>query len=74
MSGLRRRLHLTEPVVLDWWHHERWEIPEGDLERIAWLNERWRTLDAWVASIVANRPPLGDGRPEMTDGTRVGNA
>ena len=50
-SGLRRRLPLDEPVVVDWWHHPRAEVPADEAGRIAWLNDRWRTLDAWVASV-----------------------
>ena len=50
-SGLRRSLPLERPVVIDWWHHPRAEIPSDDAGRVAWLNDRWRTLDAWVASV-----------------------
>ncbi|MGI9616352.1 MAG: 1-acyl-sn-glycerol-3-phosphate acyltransferase [Acidimicrobiales bacterium] len=69
LSGLRRRLPLAEPVVIDWWHHRRAELPIDDDGRIAWLNDRWRTLDAWIASVQAPTPqvpsldPDGDGNP-----------
>lgn len=48
LRGLRRRLPLAEPVTVRWWHHARHELPIGDAELIAWLNDRWRTLDRWI--------------------------
>ncbi|MGI9613941.1 MAG: lysophospholipid acyltransferase family protein [Acidimicrobiales bacterium] len=69
LSGLRRRLPLTEPVVVEWWHHRRAELPTDDVGRIAWLNDRWRTLDAWIATVEARTTtvprldPDGDGNP-----------
>lgn len=48
LRGLRRRLPLGEPVAVRWWHHRRGELPSGEAELIAWLNDRWRTLDRWI--------------------------
>lgn len=71
LSGLRKRLPLPEPVVIEWWHHPRWELPIDDDGRIAWLNDRWRTLDAWIATVeartaqVPSLEPDGDGNPTI---------
>ena len=51
LGGLRRRLPLSEPIVVRWWIHERTTVPLDDDERVAWLNEQWRTLDDWVGSV-----------------------
>lgn len=48
LRGLRRRLPLQRPVTVRWWHHPRAELPDGEAELIAWLNDRWRTLDRWI--------------------------
>jgi 1-acyl-sn-glycerol-3-phosphate acyltransferase len=61
LTGLRRRLPLEAPVVIEWWHHPRTELPAHDAGRIAWLNDRWRTLDAWVGTVNTNgRRATGD--------------
>jgi 1-acyl-sn-glycerol-3-phosphate acyltransferase len=63
LGGLRRRLPLQDPVVVEWWHHPRAELPDDDEGRIAWLNDRWRTLDAWVGSVGGGNPsPSAAGR------------
>jgi len=51
LSGLRRRLPLQAPVVVRWWTYDRATVPVDDEARIAWLNERWRSLDDWVGSL-----------------------
>jgi uncharacterized protein (TIGR03083 family) len=58
LGGLRRRLPLSEPVVVHWWVHERATIPHGDAERVAWLNQQWRTLDDWVGSVRRAGPTM----------------
>ena len=60
LTGLRRRLPLDEPVVIDWWHHPRSELPVAHHERVTWLNDRWRTLDAWVATVTTSRRGRAD--------------
>ena len=50
LQGLRRRLPLDRPVIVRWWHHRRAELPAGEAELIAWLNQQWRTLDRWIDS------------------------
>ncbi len=64
LTGLRRRLPLERPVVVDWWRFPRSDIPVDESSRIAWLNDRWRTLDAWVASVDTG------SMTTRTDGTR----
>jgi 1-acyl-sn-glycerol-3-phosphate acyltransferase len=48
LRGLRRRLPLTEPVVIRWWVHRRSEIPDDEPGQETWLNQRWAELDQWV--------------------------
>lgn len=60
LRGLRRRLPLAEPVTVRWWHHRRADLPVGEAELIAWLNDRWRTLDRWIDSAGSGRPVWGD--------------
>ncbi len=63
LRGLRRRLPLAEPVTVRWWHHRRADLPAGDAELIAWLNDRWRTLDRWIDSAGSSRPEQGGDAP-----------
>lgn len=64
LSGLRRRLPLTDPIVVRWWHHPRDTVPTSEDERVAWLNDVWRTLDRWVDQVQRSSPssrlPTGD--------------
>jgi hypothetical protein len=50
LRGLRRRLPLTEPVVVRWWTHRRHELPADEAGLAAWLHHRWEELDHWVPS------------------------
>lgn len=50
LRGLRRRLPLTEPVVVRWWVHQRSEIPDDEQGQERWLNDRWVELDRWVTA------------------------
>ncbi len=63
LRGLRRRLPLAEPVTVRWWHHRRADLPTGEAELIAWLNDRWRTLDRWIDSAGSTRPVRGGDIP-----------
>lgn len=56
-AGLRRLLPLRHPVVVRCWVHTRTGVPIESAERIAWLNDQWRTLDRWVATVAADRGP-----------------
>lgn len=44
LSGLRRNLPATKPVVVRWWVTERSQIADS----VQWLDEQWLTLDRWV--------------------------
>ena len=35
-------------VRVRFWRHRASEVPTGEVERAAWLYERWQTLDDWV--------------------------
>ncbi len=59
LRGLRRRLPLTEPVVIRWWHHPRGDVPIGTAEQVAWLNDVWRSLDRWVDQVKQAAPIQG---------------
>jgi 1-acyl-sn-glycerol-3-phosphate acyltransferase len=50
LKTLRRQLPLPRPVTIRWWRYPQSDLPTGDEARIAWLNDRWRSLDRWVAS------------------------
>ncbi len=50
LRGLRRRLPLTEPVVVRWWSHRRDQLPTTEAAQADWLVERWAELDRWVAT------------------------
>jgi 1-acyl-sn-glycerol-3-phosphate acyltransferase len=55
LKGLRRRLPLTNPVVLRWWTFPRAELPH-DVEKLEmWLRNRWVELDDWVATTLSNQ-------------------
>lgn len=50
VRGLRRRLPLRHPVVVQWWLHRRSELPSESGKYADWLNDRWDELDRWVVS------------------------
>ncbi len=56
LRGLRRRLPLTDPVVVRWWIYDRDQLPTGEGAQAEWLAERWAELDRWVAT---SRPVRG---------------
>lgn len=61
LKGLRRRLPLSDPVLIRWWVHRRHDLPSTEDALTDWLGERWLELDRWVAG---NRPSelrTGDG-------------
>lgn len=70
LGGLRRRLPLRHPVTVRWWCHPRAELPEaaGEEAVIAWLNERWRSLDRWIDGAGPAAPPAQPA-PEWTGDT-----
>ena len=59
LGDLRRHLPLPHPVVVEWWHHPRHELPADRADLIDWLNDRWRRLDAWVDEVTSSRHDQG---------------
>lgn len=73
LAGLRRGLPLHRPVTVRWWCHPRAELPEaaGEEAVIAWLNDRWRSLDRWIDR--ASAEAASGGRPAWVEaGTGAG--
>jgi 1-acyl-sn-glycerol-3-phosphate acyltransferase len=48
LAGLRKRLPLSNPVVVRWWVHRRSDLPTGEDGLTQWLADRWLELDRWV--------------------------
>lgn len=44
-----RALPMDQQVRMRWWQVPRTEVPDGDEERIVWLNEWWARIDDWIA-------------------------
>ncbi len=53
LAEVWRELPRRQRIEVRLWHHPAEEIPKGHEERIDWLFDRWRELDAWVASRAA---------------------
>ncbi len=49
LQGLRRQLPLRHRVLVRWWEIDRSTVPTEPAEQVAWLNDQWRQLDAWVS-------------------------
>jgi 1-acyl-sn-glycerol-3-phosphate acyltransferase len=49
VANIWRELPMDKRLLMGWWRVPRSEIPAGSDERIEWLFERWRQIDAWVA-------------------------
>ena len=39
---------LREPIMVTAWRVPRGQVPPGDAARLAWLDEQWLRVDAWV--------------------------
>jgi 1-acyl-sn-glycerol-3-phosphate acyltransferase len=52
-AELAKAVPLREPITVTAWRVHADQIPRGELERIAWLDEQWLRVDEWVS-----RPPL----------------
>ena len=42
---------IGKKVFVRYWHFPSSEVPRDEVGRAAWLDARWRDLDAWVASV-----------------------
>jgi 1-acyl-sn-glycerol-3-phosphate acyltransferase len=56
-TDLAKAVPLRKPVRVTAWRVARDQIPDGDAERIAWLDEQWLLVDEWVARQPANANP-----------------
>lgn len=50
LRGLRNRIPLRRPVPVELTVVPRQDVPDAVEEIPAWLNDRWREIDAWVGS------------------------
>ena len=48
-AELAKAVPLGEPIRVTAWRVPTAEIPDGDTERIQWLDEQWLRVDHWVA-------------------------
>jgi 1-acyl-sn-glycerol-3-phosphate acyltransferase len=53
-AALARAVPLREPVRVTAWRIGRDEIPDGDDQRIAWLDQQWCEADRWIAHTVSH--------------------
>ncbi len=49
-TELARAVPLHDPVRITAWRVPAAQVPPGEAERIAWLDEQWVRVDAWVAA------------------------
>lgn len=47
-ADLAKAVPLRDPIEVAAWRIPRDEIPAGEAERIAWLDEQWVRADAWI--------------------------
>ena len=49
-SVIWRGLPFGRRVVANYWHVDRSQVPVGDDERVAWLNDQWLAIDDWIGT------------------------
>ena len=57
-TQLAKAVPLRSPIHVTAWRVPREQIPDGDVERIAWLDEQWLRVDGWVAAGSVGRPTI----------------
>ena len=57
-TELAKAVPLCAPIEITAWRVPVDQIPAGDGERIAWLDEQWLLVDEWVARQPVNANPL----------------
>jgi 1-acyl-sn-glycerol-3-phosphate acyltransferase len=62
VADIWRELPMDKRLLMGWWRVPREEIPSGKEQQIAWLFERWRQIDGWVAE----HRPVDLPRPRRT--------
>jgi hypothetical protein len=53
-AALARAAPLTEPIRVTAWRIRRSDLPDGDEERIVWLDHQWCAVDQWIAGAEPN--------------------
>ena len=51
-TELAKAVPLRNPIRVAAWRVPREQIPDGDAERIVWLDEQWLLVDDWVAASI----------------------
>jgi hypothetical protein len=49
VGDIWRELPMDKRLLMGWWRVPRSEIPADRDGQVAWLFERWRQIDGWVA-------------------------
>ena len=52
-SELAKAVPISHPIRVTAWRVPRDQIPDGDAERIVWLDEQWLLVNDWVAAGIA---------------------
>jgi 1-acyl-sn-glycerol-3-phosphate acyltransferase len=61
-----RALPMDKELLMGWWRIPAAEIPAGREERIGWLYDWWRQVDAWIEEHrPRDLPPLREVRREL---------
>ncbi len=47
-TDLAKAVPLRDPIAITAWRIPVDQIPAGEAERIAWLDEQWVRADAWI--------------------------
>ena len=50
-----RNVPLRRPVRTRVWRIPRSDVPEGEADRVRWLDERWQVADDWIEEVLAGR-------------------
>jgi 1-acyl-sn-glycerol-3-phosphate acyltransferase len=61
-AELAKAVPLRDAVQVTAWRVPADQIPAGDMQRIAWLDEQWVLVDTWIASRATATPASRFGR------------
>jgi hypothetical protein len=61
-ADLARAVPLRNPIHVTARRIPRDQIPDGDAERIAWLDEQWLLVDGWITRQPVNDPERAEPR------------
>jgi 1-acyl-sn-glycerol-3-phosphate acyltransferase len=48
IADVWRALPLDQTIRMRWWQVPAGDVPDGEDERLAWLNEWWKRIDDWI--------------------------